>query len=155
MGSEGQIPCQIVEQAEEVTPSTWLDVCKFKGRTTMCQTRTPSGTTSLLIYTRRVVGSYKVAVDHRFAFEVADVQGAFTQTYMSLSENARMKKVHIKIPWQGLTCFPGARIVELLCWIYGLSSAPLAWRIQAEHDAGLDRDGFSHAPNVSECVQFL
>eukprot|EP00971_Amphidinium_carterae_P065570 1299118-Amphidinium_carterae.3 len=47
---------------------------------------------------------------------------------MELAENRRSKKVYIKLPWQGLTCFPGVRIVELLCWIYGLSSAPLAWR---------------------------
>eukprot|EP00971_Amphidinium_carterae_P339245 6476910-Amphidinium_carterae.2 len=69
----------------------------------------------------------QVAVDHRFVLEVADVKGAFTQTDMSLPETARTKKVYVKLPWR-LTCFLGVRIVELLCWMYGLSSAPLAWR---------------------------
>eukprot|EP00971_Amphidinium_carterae_P350875 6491785-Amphidinium_carterae.1 len=144
---------QIVEQTEEVIPSRWLDVWKVKdndepngypkeynipsdlhakSRWIIEGHRDPS----ILELERSVLGSaggellwvLQVAVDHGFVLEAADVKGAFTQTDMTLPENARTKKVYIKLLWQGLTCFPGVRIVELLCWIYGLSSAPLAWR---------------------------
>eukprot|EP00971_Amphidinium_carterae_P294692 5851786-Amphidinium_carterae.1 len=52
----------------------------------------------------------QLAIDYRWLLGVADVKGEFAQTNMKHPENVRTKKVFIKLPWQGLDCFPGTCI---------------------------------------------
>eukprot|EP00971_Amphidinium_carterae_P032554 641019-Amphidinium_carterae.1 len=135
--SEGE--AQVVEATEEVIPSRWLDVWKTKDddepNSYPPHYNIPS---HLHAKSRWIIQGFKdpsilslersVCCDFAWPLLVADATGAFTQTDMSLKENQRTQKVYVKLPWQGLACFPGARIAELLCWIYGLSPSPLAWR---------------------------
>eukprot|EP00971_Amphidinium_carterae_P201713 4002809-Amphidinium_carterae.1 len=59
---------------------------------------------------------------------IGDVRSAFTQTDTSMRENRRPGKIYARLPTSGMSCFPGARLVEICGEIYGLSSAPQAWR---------------------------
>eukprot|EP00971_Amphidinium_carterae_P000408 8602-Amphidinium_carterae.2 len=68
------------------------------------------------------------AADHHMEVGIGDVRCAFTQADTSMVENKRPGKIYATLPTIGMACFPGARSVEICGEIYGLSSAPQAWR---------------------------
>eukprot|EP00971_Amphidinium_carterae_P049124 967999-Amphidinium_carterae.1 len=144
--------CKIEQETpDQILPSRWLDVWKSKdepnqypveygiprymhakSRWILQGFRDPS----LLALSRSTPGSsgmellwfLQVCADHGLEVEVADFAAAFCQTDMSLSENQRSLKLYARLPPQKFVTLPGTRIVELLGEIYGLSSAPQAWR---------------------------
>eukprot|EP00971_Amphidinium_carterae_P333074 6467575-Amphidinium_carterae.1 len=69
-----------------------------------------------------------VAADHHMEVGIGDVRSAFTQIDTSMAENNRPGKIYARPPTSGMACFPGTRLVEICGEIYGLSSAPQAWR---------------------------
>eukprot|EP00971_Amphidinium_carterae_P351696 6492233-Amphidinium_carterae.1 len=95
---------------DRILPSRWLDVWKVKDEA------------------NKYPEAYGVCADHKLKVEVADFVAAFCQTNMALKENQRTTKLYARLPPQRFVSLPGVRVVELLGEIYGLSSAPQAWR---------------------------
>eukprot|EP00971_Amphidinium_carterae_P269899 5354348-Amphidinium_carterae.2 len=141
------------ESPDQILPSRWLDVWKNKDDPNQypveyCIPRYMHAKSrwilqgfffrdpSLLALSRSTPGSsgmellwfIQVCADHGLEVEVADFAAAFCQTDMSLVENQRSLKLYARLPPQKFVSLPGTRIVELLGEIYGLSSAPQAWR---------------------------